>query len=120
MIEEKIFERRRDLFGDLTVVFFDTTSIYFEGNGGEVIVASLKDKLKRGNKSLVGNKGYRKYLKTEGGGFGIDEEKVKREDRYDGKWVLITNTDLSARQVALQYKKVILSPTHNSSTFVLP
>jgi transposase len=39
VIEEKIFERRRDLFGDLTVVFFDTTSIYFEGNGGEELGA---------------------------------------------------------------------------------
>jgi transposase len=27
------------LFGDLTLVFFDTTSIYFEGNGGEEIGA---------------------------------------------------------------------------------
>jgi transposase len=72
----------------------------------EAIVASLKDNLKRGDKSLVGNKGYRKYLKTEGGGFGVDEEKVKEDARYDGKWVVITNTDLSARQVALQYKQL--------------
>jgi len=72
----------------------------------EAIVASLKDTLKRGDKSLVGNKGYRKYLKTEGGGFGIDEKKVKEDARYDGKWVLITNTALSARQVALQYKQL--------------
>jgi hypothetical protein len=34
-IEEGIYHRRRDLFGDLSLVFFDTTSIYFEGNGGE-------------------------------------------------------------------------------------
>lgn len=37
MIEEGIFDRRRDLFGDMTLMFFDTTSIYFEGNGGEDI-----------------------------------------------------------------------------------
>ena len=36
-IEEALFARRRDLFTDLQLVFFDTTSIYFEGNGGEVI-----------------------------------------------------------------------------------
>ena len=29
LIEEGIFQRNRDLFGDLTLVFFDTTSIYF-------------------------------------------------------------------------------------------
>ena len=32
-----MFARRRDLFSDLDIVFFDTTSIYFEGQGGETI-----------------------------------------------------------------------------------
>ena len=32
-----MFARRRDLFTDLDIVFFDTTSIYFEGAGGETI-----------------------------------------------------------------------------------
>ena len=36
-IEEALFAHRRDLFTDLQLVFFDTTSIYFEGNGGEDI-----------------------------------------------------------------------------------
>src|SRR5208283_548530 len=30
-IEEALFEHRRDLFSELQLVFFDTTSIYFEG-----------------------------------------------------------------------------------------
>lgn len=34
-VEEALFERRRDLFTGLELVFFDTTSIYFEGEGGE-------------------------------------------------------------------------------------
>ncbi len=37
LIEEALFARRRDLFSDLDMVFFDTTSIYFEGEGGETI-----------------------------------------------------------------------------------
>lgn len=36
-IEEGLFHRRRDLFSELDLVFFDTTSIYFEGRGGETI-----------------------------------------------------------------------------------
>jgi len=72
----------------------------------EAILAALKDKLKQGDKSLVGNKGYRKYLNTAGAGFEIDEGKVKAEARYDGKWVLTTNTQLSARETALQYKQL--------------
>ena len=35
VIEEALFARRRDLFTQLDLVFFDTTSIYFEGEGGE-------------------------------------------------------------------------------------
>ncbi len=34
-IEEALFAHRRDLFTDLQLVFFDTTSIYFEGDGGD-------------------------------------------------------------------------------------
>ena len=37
LIEEELFARRRDLFSGLALVFFDTTSIYFEGEGGETI-----------------------------------------------------------------------------------
>jgi len=36
-IEERLFESRRDLFAGLDLVFFDTTSIYFEGAGGQTI-----------------------------------------------------------------------------------
>jgi transposase len=36
-IEELLFARRRDLFSSPSVLFFDTTSIYFEGEGGESI-----------------------------------------------------------------------------------
>jgi len=35
VIEERLFERRRDLFTDLSVVFMDTTSLSFEGDGGD-------------------------------------------------------------------------------------
>ncbi len=225
VIEEELFRRRRDLFTDLRLVFFDTTSIYFEGEGGEdigayghskdhrpdlkqmvvgaiidhhgkplccelwpgnttdvktlvpiidrlrlrfginqacvvadrgmisektladlqerkidyilgarmrrqmvgerryivcvnedqrkkdaadreAIIASLREKLKQGGKSLVGNKGYRKYVKSAGSAFAIDEEKVQQESRYDGKWVLSTSMPMPAREVALAYKEL--------------
>src|SRR5262249_17082255 len=37
VIEEHLWARRRDLFSELEVVFFDTTSLYFEGQGGETL-----------------------------------------------------------------------------------
>jgi transposase len=72
----------------------------------EAVVASLRDALGKGDKSLVGNKGYRKYLRAGGKQFAVDEDKIKEEARYDGKWVLTTNTGLAVREVALKYKQL--------------
>lgn len=46
-IEEQLFARRRDLFTDLSVVFMDTTSISFEGEGGEALGRHGHSKNKR-------------------------------------------------------------------------
>ena len=71
----------------------------------ETIIAHLKEQLRNGDKSLVGNKGYRRYLKVEGSGhFVIDEKQVKAEERYDGIWVLRTNTVYNSETVAHVYK----------------
>jgi transposase len=74
----------------------------------QAILEALEEKLKRGDKVLVGNKGYRRYLKIpeKGSHFAIDEEKAKKEERFDGLWVLRTNTKLSAEEVALKYKQL--------------
>jgi hypothetical protein len=72
----------------------------------EAILASLEEQLKHGPKALVGNRGYRRYLKFEKGSATIDREKVEQEARFDGKWVLRTNTRFSASNVALKYKEL--------------
>jgi transposase len=72
----------------------------------EAILEGLRQKLAQGDKALVGNKGYRKYLSGAGAGFAIDEEKVRFEARFDGKWVLRTNTTLPTAEVALKYKEL--------------
>jgi transposase len=75
----------------------------------EEIVAALEEQLRQGDKSLVGNKGYRRFLKVAGEGhFAVDEAKIVAEARYDGTWVLRTNTELTAPEVALQYKRLML------------
>lgn len=72
----------------------------------EAIVAALQDALSGGDKSLVGNRGYRRFLEAAGEHFRINQDKVKEEQRYDGKWVLRTNTELAAGEVALKYKQL--------------
>jgi len=72
----------------------------------ETIIESLKDKIKDHPKSMIGNKGYRKYLQVNKGAWKIDEAKVKAEELFDGKWVLTTDLDLPAEQIALKYKEL--------------
>jgi transposase len=72
----------------------------------EAIVAALEAALKQGDKSLIGNKGFKRYVRATGEHFAIDTEKVKAEARYDGLWVLCTSTELPAKDVALKYKQL--------------
>jgi transposase len=72
----------------------------------QAIIDGLVQQLKKGAKSLVGNKGYRKYLKIEKDSVAIDEDKIKADAVFDGKWVLVTNTGLSGEQTALKYKEL--------------
>lgn len=72
-----------------------------------LILEALKEKLTQGPKALVGNRGFRRYLRVEKDAVKIDLHKVEAEARFDGKWVLRTNTDLPASEVALQYKRLL-------------
>jgi transposase len=72
----------------------------------QVIVDVLKQQLKKNPKALIGNKGYRKYLKLDRDHLRLDQDKIDGEERFDGKWVLKTNTSLSPEQVALKYKEL--------------
>lgn len=88
------------------IVCLNETQARKDAHDRECIIKSLRMKLKQGDKTLVGNKGFRKYVKTEKNRhFTIDEKKIKSESRFDGKWILTTDrNDLSAEAVASQYK----------------
>jgi transposase len=88
------------------IVCMNTRQARKDAADRQAIIASLKEQLKKGPKSLVGNKGYRKYLKLDKGSARIDMDKVKYESRFDGKWVLTTNTDLPTEKIALKYKEL--------------
>lgn len=72
----------------------------------QAIVAALRDALRGGDTSLVGNKGYRRYLKSSGHRFEVDEAKAAADACFDGKWVLTTNTGLEPAVTALAYKQL--------------
>ena len=70
------------------------------------ILEALQEKIASNPKSLIGNRGYRKYLKMDRDTVSLNEQKMDEECRFDGKWVLKTNTGLTAEQVALKYKEL--------------
>jgi transposase len=72
----------------------------------QAIIDALQEKLKSNPKSLVGNKGFRKYLSMDRDTVSINQQKIRDEERFDGKWVLRTNTELKSEQVALKYKEL--------------
>ncbi len=72
------------------------------------LVAGLERKLAQGDKALVANKGFRRFLKTpEGRGFVIDRAKIEADARFDGLFVLRTNTKISSLQVVLRYRNLL-------------
>src|SRR5271169_599352 len=70
------------------------------------MVAALERHLKRGDKALVGNTGYRRFLKTGEDHFTIERAKVAEDARFDGIFVLRTNTDLNPLAAMLRYKQL--------------
>jgi hypothetical protein len=72
----------------------------------EAIVANLRLALRRGDKALVGNAGYRRFLKAPDVGFAIDEARVAEDARFDGIFVLRTNTTLDPLQAMLRYREL--------------
>jgi hypothetical protein len=72
------------------------------------LLAGLERKLAQGDKALVGNAGYRRFLAApKGEGFVIDPAKIEADARFDGIFVLRTNTKLSPLQVALRYRNLL-------------
>jgi hypothetical protein len=73
----------------------------------EAILANLERQLAKGDKAMVGNTGFRRFLKTEGHGhFAIDLAKAEQDARFDGVFVLRTNTDLDPLAAMLRYKQL--------------
>jgi transposase len=73
----------------------------------KAIVDALHQQLKQGDKELVGNEGYRKYLQAgPEKRFTIDQAKIQEEARYDGKWVLRTNLADAPKIIAFAYKEL--------------
>jgi hypothetical protein len=86
----------------------------------QAIIAGLERQLQRGDKALIGNSAYRRYLRrvaapgAEGGkgkpgpAFEVDAGKLADEARYDGIFVLRTNAArITPLQAMLRYRELL-------------
>jgi hypothetical protein len=74
----------------------------------EAVLRSLRESLRGGDKSLVGNSAYRRYLKTpDDKHFAIGDKRVAEDARYDGLYVLRTNMRLDALAVMLHSRELL-------------
>jgi len=75
----------------------------------QAIVAALDAQLKRGDKALIGNSAYRRFLRrtSETRAFEIDPGKLADEARFDGIFVLRTNARVTPLQAVLRYRDLI-------------
>jgi transposase len=69
----------------------------------EEIVSDLREKIAKGPRKMIGNTGYRRYLSVDRDAVQIDEKKIASEKKFDGIYVLRTNTGLSAKEATLSY-----------------
>jgi hypothetical protein len=70
------------------------------------LLAKLEAALAHSPKSVIGNKGFARFLRLNKDAVAIDHEAIERDQRLDGKFVLRTSTELSAAEVALAYKSL--------------
>lgn len=106
VVEENLRVKEVIVEGRRYVVCHNPKEAVKDAADRQAIVKALEDQLGKGGKALVGNRGYRRFVRVERGAMSIDEAKVKAEERFDGLFVLRTNTALAAGEVTVQYKRL--------------
>jgi hypothetical protein len=72
------------------------------------VLDGLERQLKKGDKALIGNSAYRRFLKTTAKKvFAIDPGKVADEARFDGIFILRTNARITPLQAVLRYRDLL-------------
>lgn len=92
--------------GQRYILCLNTRQARKDAQDRQTIIDALKERIRKNPKALIGNKGFEKYLKLDRNSITIDHKKINEEARFDGKWVLETNTDLLPERVAMKYKEL--------------
>jgi transposase len=120
--ETQLFVKQLTVEGKRYIVCRNEAEAEKDRKDREAIVAALDAQLKKGDKALIGNSAYRRYLrksvgtkdKTKGKdkdkgdrAFEIDAGKLAEEARFDGIFVLRTNANVTPLQAVLRYRDLL-------------
>jgi len=72
----------------------------------DAIIKNLEEKIKTGSLGRVLTGDAKRFLRIEAKRVVLNKERIKKEARYDGKYVLQTSTNLSSEEVARAYKNL--------------
>lgn len=107
-VKEDLWVRQVILAGQRYIVCFNPERAKKDQQKREEIITKLKENLKtKGLKSLLISKEYAKYVTIKADKPKLNEERIKKEELFDGMFVLTTNNeDLSAPEVVAAYKNL--------------
>jgi transposase len=110
--ETQLFAKEVKVEGKRYIVCRNEAEAEKDRKDREAIVTALDAQLKRGDKALVGNSAYRRYLRKtremkDMPVFEIDAGKLAQEARFDGIFVLRTNAKITPLQAVLRYRDLL-------------
>jgi len=110
--ETQLFVKEVKIEGKRYIVCRNESEAENDRQERERIVAGLDAQLKKGDKALIGNSAYRRYLRRTRGtkdtpAFEIDAGKLAEEARFDGIFVLRTNAKVTPLQAVLRYRDLL-------------
>jgi transposase len=103
-VEENLHVKEVRVGENRYVVCFNPQEAERDRQQREDLIKKLKETLGRGPKGVVSNPAFKKFVDIEKDAIQIDEQRIREEDRYDGKYVLQTSVDWPAEEVAKKYK----------------
>jgi transposase len=110
--ETQLFVKEVKIEGKRYIVCRNESEAEHDRQERKRIVAALDAQLKKGDKALIGNSAYRRYLRKTRGtkdtpAFEIDAGKLAEEARFDGVFVLRTNAKATPLQAVLRYRDLL-------------
>ena len=107
--ETQLFVKEVEVDGARYVVCRNEAEAEKDRADRQAVVEGLQKRLASGEKALIGNSAYRRYLRRTGAGkaFEIDAGKLADEARFDGIFVLRTNARMTPLNAVLRYRELL-------------